>query len=100
MIVIQGYLDFHPDDADAFAALVMPLQRASATEPGCVSYHFARDLEVPGRFRVAECWEHDEDLVPHFATEEMKAFQAGMKNLRRLGGGVWKHTVSERTKMI
>jgi quinol monooxygenase YgiN len=100
MIVIQGFLDFHPDDADKFEALVLPLQKASATEPGCVSYHFSRDLEVPGRFRVAECWENDSDLGPHFQTPAMAAFQAGMKDLRRTGGGVWKHSVSDRSKMM
>jgi quinol monooxygenase YgiN len=100
MIVIQGYLDFHPDDADGFEALVLPLQAASANEPGCVSYHFSRDLAVPGRFRVAECWENDSDLGPHFQTPEMATFQAGMKELRRTGAQVWKHTVSERTQMI
>ena len=100
MIVIIGYLDFHPDDADKFAALVKPLQEASNKEPGCVSYHFTRDLETPGRFRVAECWENDTDLVPHFATAEMGAFQAGMKDLRRTGASVFKHHVSERVKMV
>ena len=100
MIVIIGYLDFHPDDADKFAALVKPLQEASLKEPGCVSYHFSRDLEVPGRFRVAECWENDADLGPHFQTAAMAAFQAGMKDLRRTGGGVWKHSVSDRSKMM
>src|SRR5438045_9271353 len=66
IIVIQGSLDLDPDDADKFEAIVLPLQRASATEPGCISYHFSRDLEVPGRFRVAECWESDDALKVHF----------------------------------
>jgi quinol monooxygenase YgiN len=83
MIVIQGHLDFDPDDADAFEALVLPLQKHSATEPGCVSYHFSRDLEVPGRFRVAECWEDDDALKVHFTTAAMATFQEGMKGLRR-----------------
>ena len=100
MIVIQGFLDFDPQDSDAFVALVLPLQTASLTEPGCVSYHFSKDLEVAGRFRIAECWENDADLGPHFKTAEMAAFQAGMAGLRRTGAEVWKHSVSERTKMI
>ena len=85
--------------ADAFEALVLPLQKASATEPGCVSYFFARDLEVPGRFRVAECWENDSDLGPHFQTEAMAAFQAGLKAMPPKGAEIWKHEVSDRSRM-
>ena len=99
MILIQGYLDIDPQDADAFAALVMPLQRASLLEPGCLSYHFTRDLEVDGRFRVAECWESDDALKVHFTTVDMAAFQAGMKDMRRTGSEIWKHTASDRTRM-
>jgi quinol monooxygenase YgiN len=100
MIVIIGYLDLDPADADAFESLVLPLQEASLAEHGCVSYHFSRDLAVPGRFRVAECWENDADLGPHFQTDAMAAFQAGMKDLRRTGAAVFKHHVSERVQMI
>ena len=99
MIVIQGYLDIDPQDADAFVALVLPLQRASLAEPGCISYQFSRDLEVDGRFRVAECWESDDALKVHFTTKDMAAFRAGMKNLRRSGAEVWKHTATERNRM-
>jgi quinol monooxygenase YgiN len=99
MIVIQGYLDFHPDDADKFVEVILPLQKASAVEPGCISYHFSRDIEVPGRFRVAECWESENDLQVHFTTPDMLAFREGMKALRRVGGEVFKHVATERAPM-
>lgn len=100
MIVINGYLDLDPQDADAFEALVLPLQRASLQEPGCIAYHFARDLEVAGRFRVAECWESDEHLATHFSTPDMAAFQQGMAGLRRLGAEIWRYRASAREPMM
>ena len=100
MIVIQGHLDVHPDDATAFEALVVPMQQASTAENGCVSYVFSRDLEVAGRYRLAECWESEEALAAHFKAPHMATLQAGMKSLRMAGGSVWKHTVGERTKMM
>jgi quinol monooxygenase YgiN len=96
MIVINGHLDLDPEDADKFVEIVVPLQRASLQEPGCIGYHFSRDLEVPGRFRVAECWESDEHLKVHFTTPDMATFQAGMKQLRRTGGEFWKYNATDR----
>jgi len=99
MLVITGYLDIDPADADKFEALVLPLQAASAKEPGCVSYHFSRDLEVPGRFRVAECWESDADLATHFKTSDMATFQQGIAQLKRTGAEIFKHNVTDRSPL-
>jgi len=99
MIVINGQLDFQPEDADKFVDIVLPLQRASLQEPGCIAYHFSRDLEVPGRFRVAECWESDDHLKVHFTTEDMARFRGGMKELRFKGNEIWKYAVTERAPM-
>ena len=100
MIVIQGHLDVHPDDSAAFEALVVPMQQASSAEAGCVSYVFSRDLETPGRYRLAECWDSQEALDAHFQTPHMATLQAGLGSLRMQGGSVWKHTVTERSKMM
>ena len=100
MIVIQGHFDVHPDDAAAFERLVVPMQQASTAEAGCVSYVFSKDLETPSRYRIAECWETEESLTAHFATPHMATLQAGLKSIRMSGGGVWKHTVTDRSKLM
>jgi quinol monooxygenase YgiN len=99
MIVIQGHIDVHPDDSSAFEALVVPMQQASNAEAGCVSYFFSRDLETPGRFRLAECWESEDALAAHFAAPHMATLQSGMGALRVTDVAVWKHTVSEHSRM-
>jgi len=100
MIVIQGHFDIHPDDTAAFEALVVPMQQASTAEAGCVSYVFSKDLETAGRYRLAECWESEDALGAHFKAPHMATMQAGLKNIRMNGVSVWKHTVTERSKMM
>lgn len=99
MIVIQGHLDVHPDDAAAYEALLVTMQQASNAEAGCVSYFFSRDLETPGRYRIAECWESEEALAAHFAAPHMAAFRQGGKSVRMQGASVWKHTVTDQTRL-
>ncbi len=99
MIVIQGHFDVQPDHCAAFEALVVPMQQASSAEDGCHSYVFSKDLETPGRYRLAECWETEEALAAHFQAPHMATLQAGLKEIKPTGS-VWKHTVSERTKMM
>ena len=100
MIVIQGYFDVHAEDCSAFEGLVVPMQQASNAEDGCVSYFFSKDLEVAGRYRLAECWDSQAALDAHFATPHMSTLQAGLKSVRLLDVAVWKHTVSEQSRLM
>lgn len=100
MIVIQGHFDVQSDHCEAFEALVVPMQQASSAEDGCLSYVFSKDLEVPGRYRLAECWESDAALDAHFKMPHMATLQAGLKSITLLGVSVWRHTVTERSKMM
>jgi hypothetical protein len=99
MIVIQGYFDVPAEHCAAFEALVVPMQQASSAEAGCVSYVFSRDLETPGRYRLAEAWESEEALTAHFQMPHMATLQAGLKEIKP-SGSVWKHTVADSSKMM
>ena len=100
MIVIQGHMDVHADDCAAYEALVVPMQQASCAEEGCRSYVFSKDLETPGRYRIAESWETKDALDAHFRTPHMATMQAGLKALRLLDVAVWRYEVSAHSRLM
>jgi quinol monooxygenase YgiN len=75
MIVIAGNVSLDPAQREKAVAAASEMMRDTRTEPGCISYTFSADLEVPGRFLIFEEWESDEALRAHFAAPHMARFQ-------------------------
>ena len=64
-ILINGTVDFSPEDA--IAALIESTQLVADTreQKGCRHYVWSHDPAVPGRVYVYENWESEADLAAH-----------------------------------
>jgi quinol monooxygenase YgiN len=63
MLIIAGWLEVDPADRDGYLADCVPVLQQAATAPGCLDFVLAADPLLPGRIRVFERWESDEDLT-------------------------------------
>lgn len=75
MIVIAGHFVLDPTKQDAAIAAAREMQAETRKEPGCISYTFSADLDLPGAFRIFEEWESEAALTAHFAAPHMAKFQ-------------------------
>jgi quinol monooxygenase YgiN len=64
-ILINGTVDFSPEDAINAMADATELMRDTRSQKGCRHYVWSIDPAVPGRVYVYENWETEEDLAAH-----------------------------------
>jgi quinol monooxygenase YgiN len=74
MIVVSGVMTFNPSIHDRVVERARTLTAETLKEPGCRTYGFWTDPDVPGRFRVFEEWDSQEALTGHFAAPHFAAF--------------------------
>lgn len=86
MLVVAGEIEIDPAHREEAVDAMQAMMTATRRESGCRSYVLSADLGDPGRFRIFEEWESQEDLDAHMETPHMKAFQASLAKLgvRRL----------------
>lgn len=65
MIVVSGVMTFNPSIHDRVVERARTLTAETLKEPGCRTYGFWTDPDVPGRFRVFEEWDSQEALTGH-----------------------------------
>lgn len=68
-------------DAPISSALLEAARRlatATRSEPGCLGYHIALDIERPSALRLVETWRNMDALRDHFATPHMAAFREAL----------------------
>jgi quinol monooxygenase YgiN len=78
MIIVSGIMTFKPSAHDHVVDRARVLTAETLKEPGCRTYDFWADPDLPGRFRVFEEWESQEALTEHFATPHFAAFGQGV----------------------
>ncbi len=66
-ILINGYVDFAPEDAPRALAAASDLMAETRSQAGCRAYVWSADPTTPGRVYVYENWERQEDLAAHLA---------------------------------
>ena len=75
MIVVSGVMTFNPSIHDRVLERARTLTAETLKEPGCRTYGFWTDPDVPGRFRVFEEWDSQEALTGHFAAPPGRGFR-------------------------
>ena len=65
-IIISGTVDLDPAQMDAAMVAAKPLIEGALTQDGILDYDWCPDPLTPGRLRVFERWESEEDLRLHF----------------------------------
>lgn len=76
-ILINGTVDFSPEDAEKALAEATQLMADTRAQQGCRHYVWSLDPAVPGRVYVYENWETEADLAAHLAGP----FYSGMLGL-------------------
>ncbi|NHN39213.1 antibiotic biosynthesis monooxygenase [Pseudomaricurvus alcaniphilus] len=66
-VIINGTVDFKPEDAVAVLKDAAELMAATRQQTGCRHYVWSLDPAVPGRVYVYENWESVADLAAHLA---------------------------------
>ena len=66
-VLINGTVDFSPEDAQAAMEESAQLQADTRSQKGCNHYVWSLDPAVPGRVYVYENWDSSEDLNAHLA---------------------------------
>jgi len=94
MLIIAGTLDVAPEQRDQVLALAEPLMLATHDEAGNHEYVFSADPLVPGRIRIFEIWESDDNLSTHFEQPHMKEWGAALSAFDIKGSDLTKHTIA------
>ncbi len=68
-IIISGTVDMAPEKVAPALAEAQPLIEGALREKGCLDYDWCPDPRIPGRIRVFERWETQEDLHQHLNDE-------------------------------
>ena len=76
-VIINGTVDFSPENAAAALAESAQLMKDTRDQKGCNHYVWSLDPAVPGRVYVYENWDSSEDLNAHLKG----AFYANMLGL-------------------
>lgn len=82
MIVVQGWMRVHPDDAGKLREAAQALAQGTRQESGNVAYSFAEDVNEAGLFHVAERWADESSMAAHMGAPAMQAFMPSLVGLR------------------
>lgn len=88
-IVIAAVLAAQAGKADELARLMRDTQQLGATEPGCISYRFTRDLDDPATFHVLEIWASEQAIRAHLAAAAYTAFAGRLPAVGHVIESLW-----------
>ena len=77
----------HPDDADAYKAIVARMAAHGSRSPGCLFFNAAQDAGDPTVFYLFEGWDGDESLAAFHGTDDFQAALRDATALRITGRG-------------
>lgn len=83
-VVIDAALEANEGCSAQLAELLRATQQACATEAGCLTYRFTRDLESDDSFHVLEIWASEADFNEHKVGGPFRAFIEGLSHFGRL----------------
>ena len=92
-IIISGTVDLPPEKLDEALAVAKPLIEGALMEKGCLDYDWCPDPLTPGRIRVFERWESEEDLQAHFDDRWYKDMRDTLGSFGILGAENYKYLV-------
>jgi quinol monooxygenase YgiN len=74
VIYVVATLTIKPESHAEFIAAATACIKETRKEPGNIAYDLHESVTDPSKMVFVEQWENVEALVPHRATEHMKAF--------------------------
>ncbi|MGK0498693.1 MAG: quinol monooxygenase YgiN [Oceanicoccus sp.] len=78
MIIVLARIESSADDIANLRQAIIDMEKATANEPGSISYAFVSEISDPNFMRVIEHWETMDALKAHFLTPHMADFQKAM----------------------
>ena len=100
MLLIQGWLKLAAGEFDKIADQAGAMVAATAAEPGCIHYSFARDVGDPDLIHIAERWRDGEALAAHGTSDHMKTFNRAMGGVTREGADLWLYSAEQVRKLL
>jgi len=83
-IVVHATLTAEKPFSQKFLNAAQKMAKATRSEPGCLTYRMACDVENSGVLVLAERWASEQALRLHFETAHMAAFQEALRVEGRL----------------
>lgn len=74
MIIVSGQIHLVATELERAHRAGSAMAATSRSEPGCVDYRFAMDIDDPLCVHLLEKWESEEALEAHFASAHFAAF--------------------------
>lgn len=78
-VVVHATLTAEKPFSREFLREARLLASSTRTEPGCLAYRIAQDLDHPAMLVLAERWRDEAALRSHFSTPHMARFQAALR---------------------
>ena len=75
-LIIAGTVRIPVENLEAFRGHISDMLAASRSEPGCIEYSYAIDVEDPGLVRVFEVWRDRDAMEVHFRSAHMARWRA------------------------
>lgn len=100
MIIIHGEMEIGADSAAAFIPLTQELVDKTRAEEGCHLYTFARDIENPQLFRIAEEWESEDALAAHMKADHYRAYGRALGDIEVKRVSIIQFSASDRTVLV
>ncbi len=92
-ILINGYVDFSPENADQALQEATELMAETRSQQGCRAYVWSQDPTTPGRVYVYENWERQEDLAAHLSGPYYSRMLALLGKYEMLGIDILKYRI-------
>ncbi|TDK50821.1 putative quinol monooxygenase [Antarcticimicrobium luteum] len=99
MLIVTGTFEVDPSQIEGAKLAMITMMQATRAEPGCLTYDFSQQVEVPHRFRVYEEWEDAASLDAHRLTPHMAAYRATMGQASVGARALWLIEAGEKTAL-
>lgn len=76
MLLIVGTVSLPAENLVHARPAMRAMVEASRAKAGCLAYHYAEDVLVPGLIHVKELWTDQAALDAHFASAHLQAWRA------------------------
>ena len=100
MIISLGTVTVSTEHASQVSQMLSGLAAQTRTEPGCLDYRVAHDLEVPGRFSLVETWASLGEMQTHLALPHIAPAVEALMKLGATDLNVTAYEAGEAQKML
>lgn len=80
---ISGFVEVPEADREAFARELPEHTRLTLLEPGCMEFSVTPDPEIPGRYKVEECFTDDAAFALHAERAAKTPWAHAARNIKR-----------------